>query len=164
MPDKKQALFQVKVNDFVFSFSQDEIDDANFLPLSETKFHLLKDHRSVNAELFEEDDFAKHQVLEIEGEKYTVQIMDELDQMLDTMGYSSDTGKQIKEIKAPMPGLVLQVYVAEGQQLKEGEKMLVLVAMKMENSILVHEDATIKHIAVSAGQAVEKGQLLVVLE
>jgi acetyl/propionyl-CoA carboxylase alpha subunit len=164
MPDKKRALFQVKVNDFVFSFSQDEIDVANFLPLSDTKFHLLKEHRSVTAERCEEADFSKYQVLEIEGEKYSVQIMDELDQMLDTMGYSSDAGKQIKEIKAPMPGLVLQVHVAEGQQLKEGEKMLVLVAMKMENSILVHEDATIKHIAVSAGQAVEKGQLLVVLE
>jgi biotin carboxyl carrier protein len=84
--------------------------------------------------------------------------------MLDEMGFSKAASKQIKEIKAPMPGLVLEVAVSEGQQVSEGDKILILVAMKMENSIMIYTDATIKRIAVKAGEAVEKGQVLVELE
>ncbi len=53
-------------------------------------------------------------------------------------------GKQVKEIKAPMPGLVLEISVTDGQAVKEGDRILILEAMKMENSILIHADATIK--------------------
>jgi biotin carboxyl carrier protein len=63
-----------------------------------------------------------------------------------------------------MPGLVLEIAVSEGQQVREGDKVLILVAMKMENSIIINTDATIKRIAVSAGEAVEKGQVLVELD
>jgi biotin carboxyl carrier protein len=58
----------------------------------------------------------------------------------------------------------LQISVENGQQVSEGDKILILEAMKMENSILIHADAVIKKIIVSAGQAVEKGQVLVELE
>lgn len=163
MPDKT-ALFKVRVNEFDFTFTQEDIDAIDFLKQSNTNFHLLQKYRSINAVLSEVDETGKQQVLEIEGEKYRVQIKDELDQMIDTMGYSIDAGKHSKEVKAPMPGLVHQVHVTEGQQVKEGDKLLVLVAMKMENSILVHTDAIIKHVAVRANQSVEKGQLLVELE
>jgi len=59
---------------------------------------------------------------------------------------------------------VLHVSVTEGQEIKEGEPVLVLEAMKMENSIVLHGDAKIKKILVKTGQSVEKGQVLVELE
>jgi biotin carboxyl carrier protein len=62
-----------------------------------------------------------------------------------------------------MPGLVLEIAVSEGQQVHKGDTILILVAMKMENSIMINTEAIIKRIAVSAGQAVEKGQVLVEL-
>jgi biotin carboxyl carrier protein len=80
------------------------------------------------------------------------------------MGFGSAANKMIKEIKAPMPGLVLEIAVADGQQVKQGDRLLILEAMKMENSIMIHTDARIKKIGVCAGQAVEKGQVLVELE
>jgi acetyl/propionyl-CoA carboxylase alpha subunit len=80
------------------------------------------------------------------------------------MGFGKAIYKQIKEIKAPMPGLVLELNVTKGEAVVEGQKILILVAMKMENSILIDFDAVIKNIAVVAGQAVVKGQLLVELE
>lgn len=163
MPDQKPVTFKVRVNEFEFTFTQEEIDAADLLQLSETDCNLLHKHRSINASLRDEDETGKHQVLDIQGEKYTVQIKDELDQMLDNMGYSRDAGKHVKEIKAPMPGLVLEVQVQEGQEVREGETLLILVAMKMENSIQVHQDAVIKRVAVNANQAVEKGQLLIEL-
>ena len=100
----------------------------------------------------------------MEGETFHIEIKDEMDQVVEKMGFGKASNKQIKEIKAPMPGLVLEIAVSEGQEVAEGDKILILGAMKMENSILINTRATIKRIAVSAGQAVEKGQVLVELE
>jgi biotin carboxyl carrier protein len=102
--------------------------------------------------------------VEVDGETYEVEIKDELDQMLDVMGFGIASTKQIKEIKAPMPGMVLEIVVLDGQDVNEGDKVLILGAMKMENCILVQTNATIKRVAVAVGQAVEKGQVLVELE
>ncbi|CAA9480610.1 MAG: hypothetical protein AVDCRST_MAG96-992 [uncultured Segetibacter sp.] len=164
MSEKKSVVYKVKVNEFEFCFTEEQIDALDLLQKSPKVFNLLKEHKSVNAVLIEADGSAKLQTIEIGGEKFDIQIKDELDQVLDKMGFSTATGKQIKEIKAPMPGLVLEIAVSEGQQVHEGDKILILVAMKMENSIAVQTDATIKRIAVSAGEAVEKGQVLVELE
>lgn len=157
-------VFKVKANEFVFSFDQSTIAAADFVKKSPTEFNLLHNHRSLNARLLEEDATGKKLKLEVDGEVFTIEIKDELDQMLEQMGFGTASGKVIKEVKAPMPGMVLEVNVENGQTVKEGEKLLILGAMKMENSIMIHADAVIKRVAVSAGQAVEKGQVLVELE
>ena len=160
MPERKPAVYTVKVNEYEFSFTQEHIDAIDVIQKSPTEFNLVHDHRSVNAVLIKADQSAKMQVVEIEGVPFEVQIKDELDLMLDRMGYNSKVTKKINELIAPMPGKVLQIAVSEGQQVHEGDTVIILVAMKMENSITINTDATIKRIAVSAGQAVEKGQLL----
>ena len=91
-------------------------------------------------------------------------IKNALDQKLEQMGFGTAASKQIKQIKAPMPGLVLNIDVTDGQSVKEGDRLVILEAMKMENSILIHADAVIKKVLVSAGQAVEKNQVLIELE
>ena len=164
MAENDSAEYKVKVNEFEFSFTQQQVDSIDVVKKSSRVFNLLKDHRSINALLVETDQSAKKQTLEIDGERFDIQISDELDVMLDKMGFNVGAGKQIKEIKAPMPGLVLDVSVSEGQQVTEGDKILILVAMKMENSIIISTNSTIKRINVSAGDAVEKGQVLVELE
>lgn len=163
MPDTKRVL-KVKSNGFEFTIDPDTLDAADFLKKSPTLFHLLKDHRSVSATLLDSDPTFKHISLEIEGERYDVEIRDELDQVLDKLGLSAVSNRHIKEIKAPMPGMVLSVTVTEGQQVNEGDRLLILGAMKMENSILISAAATIKKIRVEAGQAVDKGQVLIDLE
>ncbi len=156
--------FAVKANDFVFQFNEAELASSDLVYTSAQTVNLIKDFRSVNAKLTDIDIAGKKMAIEIEGESFHIEIKDELDQMLEKMGFGAVAGKQIKEIKAPMPGLVLQISVENGQQVSEGDKILILEAMKMENSILIHADAVIKKIIVSAGQAVEKGQVLVELE
>lgn len=161
---EKNTMYKVKANEFEFSFSREEVDAADLVRTPSGKFHLLKDHRSVSAALVSADRTAKHLTMEVEGESFAIEIKDELDQELEKMGFGAVSAKHIKEIKAPMPGLVLEIGVTEGQDVNEGDKILILVAMKMENSIMIHTQATIKRIAVTAGQAVEKGQLLVELQ
>ena len=156
--------YQVKANEFLFSFTSTEINAADLVKISPAEFNLIKDQRSVNAKLVETDLAGKKLKIEIEGEIFDVEIKDELDQMLQKMGYGSVSNKPIKEIKAPMPGLVLEIAVVEGQEVNEGDKILILEAMKMENSIMIHANAKIKKVFVATGQAVEKGQVLVELE
>jgi biotin carboxyl carrier protein len=161
---KDNRTYQVKANDFLFSFTHAEINDADLVQRSPTEFHLIKDHHCVNAKLINADATAKTQAIELEGETFTIEIKDELDQELEQMGFGLAANKQIKEIKAPMPGLVLEIAVTDGQEVNEGDKILILGAMKMENSILIRTSATVKKVIVVSGQAVEKGQVLVELE
>lgn len=163
MKEKKQTL-QVKANDFTISLDPETVDKADLVKRSDTEFHLLQDNQSVMARLLETDSTGKKLKVEVEGEIFQVEIKDALDQQLDNMGFSTVSTKHLKEIKAPMPGLVIAISVEEGQEVKEGDRILVLEAMKMENSILIHNPARIKRIAVMAGQAVEKGQVLVELD
>ncbi len=165
MPDCKQK-WKIKSNEFIFSIEETEIEGTGtcIIEKSPAAFNCIKDNRSVNAFIQKEDSTLKKVKVEIEGEVFEVELKDELDQMLDEMGFSKAISKQIKEVKAPMPGMVLEITVKEGQQVKEGDKLLILGAMKMENAITISAAAIIKRIAVKAGQAVEKGQVLVELE
>jgi biotin carboxyl carrier protein len=163
MPNDAET-YNVKTNGFLFSFTKDEIDKADLVTLSPVSFNLIKDHRCSNAKLLEADATAKKLKFEIEGETFDIEIKDQLDQKLEQMGFGKASSKHAKEIKAPMPGLVLEIAVTNGQEVREGDKLLILEAMKMQNSIMIQTSAIIKKVSVSAGQAVEKGQVLVVLE
>lgn len=160
----EHTVYKIRANNFLFSFSYAEINEADIQKISPTAFNLVKNNRSSNVTIAKADPTCKRLTIAIEGELYHVEISDELDQMLEKMGFGAASGKQVKEIKAPMPGLVLEIAVSNGQQVKNGDKLLILEAMKMENSIMIHADATIKKITVAAGQAVEKGQVLVELD
>jgi len=156
--------YQAIVNGFTFSFTNTTLDNVDLVKRSPTAFHLIKDHRSINARLVETDITGKKLKIEIAGEIFDIEIKDELDQLLEIMELGSASKKQVSEIRAPMPGLVLEIAIADGQDVQEGDKIITLQAMKMENSIIIHTQARIRKILVTAGQAVEKGQVLVELE
>ncbi|OQP65915.1 acetyl-CoA carboxylase biotin carboxyl carrier protein subunit [Niastella vici] len=156
--------FKIMVNGFEFYFSQTDLETLDLVALSPSEFNVIKDHQSANARLLSANGHTKTFTIETGGETFEVVIKDALDQKLEQMGFGTASSKQVKEIKAPMPGLVLEIAVTDGQPVKEGDRILILEAMKMENSILIHADATIKKVTVVAGQAVEKGQVLVTLE
>ena len=66
-------------------------------------------------------------------------------------------------VKSPMPGNVLKIQVAQGQQVKEGDLLIVLEAMKMENEIVSTKSGTVAQILVNKGQVVETGTPLIVI-
>jgi len=163
MPDNKR-IFEVSSNEFSFRIDETLLALVDMVKISDKKMNVIKDMRSLTADVTVTDGTGKKMTIDIDGETFHIDIKDELDQMLAKMGFDAVAGKQVREIRAPMPGLVLQIAVEDGQPVSEGDKILILEAMKMENSILVHANAVIKRIVVSAGQAVEKGQVLVELE
>jgi len=68
------------------------------------------------------------------------------------------------EVRSPMPGKILEVRVAEGATVEAGQVLLLLEAMKMENSLTAEGAARVKRIHVSSGELVDLGQLLIELE
>jgi len=157
-------FYQASVNGLTFNFTKTELDAVDLVKRSPAEFHLIKDHRATNAKLVETDSTGKKLKIDIEGEIFDIEIKDDLDRLLEIMELGSTSNNRVKEIRAPMPGLVLEITITEGQEVNEGDKILILQAMKMENSIVVHSRARIRKIMVTAGQAVEKGQVLMELE
>lgn len=66
-------------------------------------------------------------------------------------------------VKSPMPGNILKINVSQGQKVSEGDVLLILEAMKMENEVTATKAGTVVQIAVTKGQVVETGTPLVVI-
>jgi len=75
-----------------------------------------------------------------------------------------EAGRMSPEVRSPMPGKILEVRVAEGATVEAGQVLLLLEAMKMENSLTAEGAARVKRIHVSSGELVDLGQLLIELE
>jgi len=68
------------------------------------------------------------------------------------------------EISAPLPGLIVEVLVKQGQQVAEDDVVVVLEAMKMENELTAPKSGTVREVLVEPGETVDQGKRLVVLE
>lgn len=132
-------------------------DNGEFLVLN-------VDGRKYNASILKKDTITKEVLLKINGEMITVKIEDEFDTLLKSMGMGAGAVKKINDMKAPMPGVVLDIKVASGQKVAKDQPIVVLEAMKMENMLKSPIDGVIKSIEVEKGETVEKNRVLVNFE
>lgn len=95
---------------------------------------------------------------------YDLEFKNELDLVLDKMGIKRSSDNINTDIKAPMPGKVIDVVVKEGDQVVKGDAILILEAMKMENVLKAENDCSIKKVHVASSENVEKNQILVELD
>lgn len=102
--------------------------------------------------------------MRVDGVEQTLQVLDDQQLLLESMGMSTTVASEERKVEAPMPGKVLSVLVNSGADVKEGEGLLVLEAMKMENVIRAPRDGRIESISAEVGLAVEKGTVLVTYE
>lgn len=130
----------------------------------ESHFHVLWKNKSYRVEVVSYDKAQKTAVIKVNGDKFEVEVKDELDILLDKMGLSDLTSQAVTELKAPMPGLILDLHVKPGDEVKQGDNLLVLEAMKMENVIKSPADVTVKSIDAKKGDAVEKNQTIITFE
>jgi biotin carboxyl carrier protein len=139
----------------------DEKTDADIVQHGLSAYHIIHNMGSYNAEVVTFDREAKTAEIKVNGTIYTVTAKDQFDVLLDKLGLSSLNNAKISEVKAPMPGLVLKVFVNEGSEVKKGDNLFILEAMKMENIIKSPADVTVKSIKIKPGDKVEKGQVLI---
>lgn len=157
--------YKVKVNDAIdLNFTHEEIEGLDSQQVSANHYHILKDNRSAKAEVVHKDFLNRTYTVKINSNTFEVSIANDLDLLIEEMGLSLGQTQVVNDIKAPMPGLILEVSVEEGQEVKEGDYLLVLEAMKMENALTAPRDAVIKSISVKKGETVEKNQLLIEMD
>ncbi len=159
------SKYNVKVNTlFEFEFTEKDISSMDIVENSNSNYHLIHKHQSYQTKVIQNDFSSKSYTISVNGNSYQVAINDVLDMKIKEMGFSLGSSKQIHQIKAPMPGLLLDVHVKIGQQIKEDDPLFILEAMKMENSILSPRDGVIKSISAVKGTTVDKGELLIEFE
>jgi biotin carboxyl carrier protein len=129
--------------------------------IGDRKIHLIQGSRSLEAELLAVDLEAKTLQIRLGHKTTTILLKDRFDLLLEKMGMNAAGSGSLKEIKAPMPGLILDLKVAPGDEVKKGDVVLILEAMKMENSIKSPGDGVVKEVKVSLKQSVEKNQVLI---
>ena len=128
--------------------------------ISDGYFHILVQNKSYRAEVVKADASAKTVEIKVNGHTYVVELKDKFDLLLEKMGMNASAGSKINTIKAPMPGLIIDLKVKAGDNVKTGDQLLILEAMKMENIIKSPGVGTVKNVKVKKGDSVEKGQLL----
>jgi biotin carboxyl carrier protein len=85
----------------------------------------------------------------------------EVNQLSEEM--ASTSGSE-KEVKAPLPGIIIDVFVSEGQKINVGDTLVVIEAMKMENEIPSEYSGTVEKIFVKKGDTVEGDQILMLIK
>ncbi|MBV8254121.1 MAG: acetyl-CoA carboxylase biotin carboxyl carrier protein subunit [Chitinophaga sp.] len=144
--------------------SNDQPVDWSAVQLPSGDYSVLMDGHSYQAQVLKVDREAKTVLLQINQQQYEVTIEEPIDQLLAAMGIKDAMARKVNDIKAPMPGLVLKVLVTPGQAISKGDPVLILEAMKMENVFKAVSDAIVKEVKVAERTAVEKGEVLIVLE
>jgi acetyl/propionyl-CoA carboxylase alpha subunit len=150
----QQEYQQWKVNDVVL--------DWDIVPTGPQSFHIIYQHTSYQAEIIQADYTLKTFSVKVNGHIFQLEAKDRFDLLLERMGMSQVNSGKINELKAPMPGLILEVIAAEGSEVKKGDSLLILEAMKMENIIKSPGDGVVKSLKIQKGDRVEKNQVLIV--
>jgi biotin carboxyl carrier protein len=157
--------YKVNVNDtFHFDLEKESVSQLDAVRVETNKFHILHENTPYQAEIVTSDFLQKSYTVKVNNNTYNVAISNPLDILIKEMGFETGLTKQVNFIKAPMPGLILEISVVLGQTVKENDNLIILGAMKMENSFLSPRDGIIKTISVAMGDAVDKGQLLIEFE
>lgn len=159
------SKFQITTADgLVFEVDSAQIDALDINKNKDGSFHLIHEGRSYNIEVLESDYLNKSYVLNINEKEISLSLKNELDMAIEKMGFSEKSALSGGKVESPMPGMVLNVAVKEGNPVKKGDLLVILEAMKMENIIKSPADGMVKSIHVQQGDTVAKKQLLVELD
>ncbi len=158
-------MYKAKVNaSYEFDVTEEAVDQLDAVETSTNKYHILQNNSSIKANIVSSNFNKKTYSVKVNNNTYDVVINDALDQQIAALGFEIGASKKVDDIKAPMPGLILEINVKEAQEVKEDDPILILEAMKMENVINSPRDGVIKSIKVNQGDTVEKNALLIEFE
>ncbi|HYC86068.1 MAG TPA: biotin/lipoyl-containing protein [Chryseosolibacter sp.] len=156
--NKKSFEIQPDENGFLVDNERLEWDLQN---LGGGHFHVLFKQKSYRAELVKADPATKTFSIKVNGRIYAVELKDRFDLLLEKMGMNASSAGKVNNIKAPMPGLIIDLKVKEGDKVTTGDPLLILEAMKMENIIKSPGEAVVKSVRIKKGDSVEKNQVLI---
>lgn len=158
----KEKTYKVQTQPDTILLNNQEIT-LDLRKINDHTYHIIRQNQSVRLEVLEASFATKKFKFKINGKLIAIVLQDSLDQLIDQMGMSAIQAATEKEVKAPMPGLILHVAIQEGQEVKAGDPLFTLEAMKMENVIKSPLTGKITSLQVKTKQGVEKNQVLAVI-
>ena len=126
----------------------------------ELVYSLLLDGRSFEALVSPIDD--AWQVL-LKGTQYTIYVEDERDRRLRAAAGSGVAEHREFHLKAPMPGLIVDIPVSDGQTIEKGEVLLILESMKMQNELRAPRAGVVSRIRDNIGDSVDQRDILLIV-
>jgi pyruvate carboxylase subunit B len=139
-----------------------DVGSADLIALPGTPVkHLLLDDRSVAIVAQHIDDTWS---LHVDGWPVRAEVVDERTRAIRAMTSRTSGPQGPKPVRAPMPGMIVRTEVGVGDQVRAGQGVVVMEAMKMENELKAETDGVVARVLVESGQAVEKGTVLVEFE
>ena len=136
----------------------------DILRTGNVEYHVIHEQKTYHTSIVSINHTTKYVKVEVNGSIHEVNLQDELDLSIQKMGFKLSSDKVENIVFAPMPGLILDVLVEEGQEVEKGQALLILEAMKMENVLKAEKDGVIGSISVVKGDAVEKKEVLIEME
>lgn len=147
-----------------FNITPKDLSEIDAIKISDTVSHVLFKSKSYHTEITNSHFLNKSYQVKVNNNTYNVNIFNDLDALIKDMGFTIGASKNFDFIKAPMPGLILEINVKIGQEVQENDTILILEAMKMENVLTAPHQGIIKSIAVKKGDAVDKNAVLIEFE
>lgn len=123
--------------------------------------HAVVSNGNQTFEIWVVEEQPDYQILNVDGIEIKIEKRERLADLFEKIGYQEDVKANISEIKAPMPGTIIDILVKEGQEIKENDPILILEAMKMENIIRATAPATVSEIVATSGTVVQKNDTLI---
>ena len=146
--------------------SQRDLGKFKVLEINYNKKEIILSNGSKNFEckILKENSIDQSYIVKINGEISTIRLIKQVEKTIEKLGIQKGSQKNINILKAPMPGLILDVIVKESDLVKKGDPVIILEAMKMENILSSPVDGIVKEIKVNPQQTVEKNNILIKFE
>ena len=138
--------------------SEFEVVDLNF---AKKEIILIRNNQKFICNILQKDDNNQTFIIKINGYISSIKLTKPVDETIEKLGINKQIQQSSNLLKAPMPGLILEILVQKGDFVKKGDSMIVLEAMKMENILSSTVDGIIKEINVKPQQTVEKNNVLI---
>ena len=152
--------------EFQSNLSKDKLNEFEVLEINHEKKEIIlqKGSRKFQCKILKKNNKDQLFVIKINGNISTIRIVKSVEKTIEKLGINKKSQQNINILKAPMPGLILKLMVKIGDQIKKGEALIILEAMKMENILSSPVDGIIKEIKVKPQQTVEKNNVLINFE
>ncbi|MCY4073675.1 MAG: biotin/lipoyl-binding protein [Chloroflexi bacterium] len=152
----KDQSYEIEIDNDGAILVNGELRDVDFLNLGGSLYSIITENKSLEAVI--DDDEGKIAVM-MGGQLFETQVLDERAMLLVQRrgGLNITSG----EVNAPMPGLIVMVTVKLGQNVEQGDTVVILESMKMQNELKSPVAGVVTAIHVDASQAVDKGDMLV---
>lgn len=141
-------------------FVNDKEVPLETLSVGEGKFILYHKNKVYELEILSQTGNQAYEI-RLNHKRVMVEVKGSREVLLEKLGMKQIGKEEIKDIKAPMPGMILEINVKPGDLVEKNDLLLVLEAMKMENTIKSPKSGTISSVKVKVGEGVEKNQLLI---